>query len=275
MSASLGKTSSTMQTLLRFGQALPGPRADVGVLDVRDELFGLKPGIPHVQGPHRAEPGHGFAVRPDAGQHGIAGELVAEAVGAACEDKAGGQAFDVPLPRGRKRFIKVVNVEDDPPLRRGKAAEIAQVRIAARLHAKARGGCAGQVHRHVERRPAIEGERRRQHAAVAQGNQLGDSPAVGFLDQPERDPAGRAAHSRRRGSCAGIVSAWPRRARSVRPAKGAARRSGVSRRRAVASRQGVLRGPCSWVFFAYRPEKVDVEVVTRRADANHIAQITQ
>ena len=50
-------------------------------------------------------------------------------------------------------------------------------------------------------------------------------------------PVGRAAHSRRRGSCAGIVSAWPRRARSARPAKGAARRSGVSRRRAVASRR--------------------------------------
>ena len=182
----LGENVLDDADLFRFGQALPGPRADVGVLDVRDELFGLKPGIPHVQGPHRAEPGHGFAVRPDAGQHGIAGELVAEAARAAREDKAGGQAFDVPLPRGRQRFIQVVNVEDDPPLGRGKAAEIAQVRIAARLHAKARGGRAGQVHRHVERRPAIEGERRRQHAAVAQGNQLGDSPSVAFLDQSER-----------------------------------------------------------------------------------------
>ena len=71
-------------------------------------------------------------------------------------------------------------------LKNGRTAEIAQVGITARLHAKARGGCAGQVHRHVERRPAIEGERRRQHAPVPQGDQLGDSPAVGFLDQLER-----------------------------------------------------------------------------------------
>ena len=79
----------------------------------------------------------------------------------ACETKLAVRRFTSHSHGAGNRFIKVVNVEDDPPLRRGKAAEIAQMRIAARLHAKARRGCAGKVHRHVERRPAIEGERRR------------------------------------------------------------------------------------------------------------------
>ncbi len=109
-------------------------------------------------------------------------KLVAEAARAACDDKTGGQAVDIPLPRGRKRLIQVVNVEDDPPLWSREASEIAQMSITARLYAKARGGCAGQVHRHVERRAAIEGVRRRQHPAVAQRDQLGDSPLVGYLD---------------------------------------------------------------------------------------------
>jgi len=49
--------------------------------------------------------------------------------------KAGGQAFDVPLPRTGKGLIEVVDVEDHLALRGGEQAEVGQVRIPAQLHA--------------------------------------------------------------------------------------------------------------------------------------------
>ena len=49
-----------------------------------------------------------------------------------------------------------------------------------------RGGRRCQVRRHVQRRPAIEGEWRLQHSAVADRHQLRDATAVGPHDQPRR-----------------------------------------------------------------------------------------
>ena len=51
LSASLGKTSSTMQHFLPCRGA-SGPRADIVIIDFRDELFGLEAGIPDIQGSH-------------------------------------------------------------------------------------------------------------------------------------------------------------------------------------------------------------------------------
>jgi hypothetical protein len=167
-----GKVILEYAVAFRLGQALAGARG-CPHLGCPRRAFRLKTRIPHVQSPHPAELGHVFAIRPDAGEHGFPGLLFAESVGATRKDKAGGQAFDVPFPGGRECFIQVVDIEDDPPLRRGKAAEIAQVSVAARLHAKARYWRAGKVHGHVERRPAIKGERRPEHAPVAEGDQLG------------------------------------------------------------------------------------------------------
>jgi hypothetical protein len=79
-----------------------------------------------------------------------------------------------------------VNVENDPPLGRGKTAEVSEVRIAARLDAKPRRRCAGQIHGHVQRRPPVERKRQGHHATVAERDQLGYSPVVGFFDQSER-----------------------------------------------------------------------------------------
>ena len=63
------------------------------------------------------------------------------------------------------------------------APKLQQMTVAARLHAQPGRRRAGQVRGHVERRPAIEGERRLQHAAVAHGNQLGNASLVRFLHQ--------------------------------------------------------------------------------------------
>ena len=112
--------------------------------------------------------------------------VFAEAVAAAGQDEARGQPFDVPFPRGREGLVQVVDVEDDPPFRRREGAEIHQVAVAARLHAHAGRRGAGQVGGHVERRPAIERERRPQHASVANGDQLGNAAFVGGLHELHR-----------------------------------------------------------------------------------------
>ncbi len=79
-----------------------------------------------------------------------------------------------------------MNVEDESPLGRSEATEVAEVGVAAGLHAKARRGRGCEVDRHVERGAAIICERRGQHAAVAQRNQLRDSPGITLLDERDR-----------------------------------------------------------------------------------------
>ena len=48
------------------------------------------------------------------------------------------QALDVPLPRPGQRLVEVVDVEHQPPIRGGEAAEVRQVGIAAELDVQAR-----------------------------------------------------------------------------------------------------------------------------------------
>jgi len=59
------------------------------------------------------------------------------------DDKARNQAFEIPFPRRWQGFIKIVDGENLPPLRRRKTAEIGQVTIAAGLHPNPGGGQTG------------------------------------------------------------------------------------------------------------------------------------
>src|SRR5262249_41594295 len=53
----------------------------------------------------------------------------------------GGQPFKVPFPRSRERFVEIVDVENQVSLGRRESAEVHDVAITARLHAKlGRGG---------------------------------------------------------------------------------------------------------------------------------------
>ena len=72
------------------------------------------------------------------------------------------------------------------PFRGGVVAEVEQMAVAARLHAQPARRRDGQVCGHVERRASIEGERRLQHASVANRDQLGKSPLVRLLEQAQR-----------------------------------------------------------------------------------------
>ena len=62
-----------------------------------------------------------------------------------------------------QRLVEVVEVEDQPPVRRRVHAEIQQVRVAAALHPQARRRRAREVPRHDRRAAAVERERRDDH----------------------------------------------------------------------------------------------------------------
>ena len=96
------------------------------------------------------------------------------------DDDAGRQALDVPLPGSGQSFIEIVDVEEDVALRRGEAAEIHKVSVAAGLHAKSGRRGRREIGRHERGRPAIEGERRLGHAGEADRDQLLDSALVGL-----------------------------------------------------------------------------------------------
>jgi hypothetical protein len=102
--------------------------------------------------------------------------------------QAGRQPLDVPLERPGQRFVEIVDVEDQPPLRRGERPEIGQVRIPAQLHLKPRGRRAGQIRRHRQRRPPVKRERRHQHPPMPHRHQLRHT-ALGLpQQQPHRVP---------------------------------------------------------------------------------------
>ena len=102
------------------------------------------------------------------------------------DDDAGRQPLNVPLPGSGQSFIEVVDVEEDVALRRGEAAEIHKVSVAASLHAKSGRRGRRQIGRHDRGRAAIEGERRLGHAPEADRDQLRDSAFVGLAQKLDR-----------------------------------------------------------------------------------------
>ena len=50
------------------------------------------------------------------------------------DDDARDEPLEVPFPWGRQRLVEIIDVEDDISLRRGEAAEIQQMSVAASLH---------------------------------------------------------------------------------------------------------------------------------------------
>jgi hypothetical protein len=100
--------------------------------------------------------------------------------------------LDVPLERGGQRLVEVVDVEDQPPVRRGEHAEVQQVRVAAALHPDAGRGRVREVPRHRRRRAAEIGERRGEHAAVPDRHQVGHARGGLLLEDRDRvRPVGR------------------------------------------------------------------------------------
>ena len=123
--------------------------------------------------------------------------LRAKAVVARRDQHAHRQALDVPLPRTRQRLVEIVDIEHQPPLRRGEHPEVRQVRIPAALHRQPRPRRRGEVAGHDHRRPAIERERRDQHPPVADRHQLRHARLRLALEQLDRIGPSRRRLERR------------------------------------------------------------------------------
>jgi hypothetical protein len=102
------------------------------------------------------------------------------------DDDAGRQSLDVPLPGSGQSFIEIVDVEEDVALRRGEAAKIHKVSVAAGLHTKSGRRGRRQIGRHDRGRAAIKGERRLGHASEADRDQFRDAAFVGLAQKLDR-----------------------------------------------------------------------------------------
>ena len=119
----------------RVGQTFPNTRASLFVLDRGDQVFHVDVRVPDIQDVHLAELCQSLSVGSDACGCCVPGKTVAEAVVSAGENEAGGQALYIPFPGGGERLIQIIDVENDPSLRRGKCAEVEKMTIAASLNA--------------------------------------------------------------------------------------------------------------------------------------------
>src|SRR5690349_298664 len=131
--------------------------------------------VPDVEVAHRGELAHRFAIATGDCEDGRAALCVAEAAVPGGDLEARGEALDIPLERAAQRLVEVVEVEDERPLRRGEAAEVREVRVAAKLDVEPRSRRRREVMRHYGGSAAVHRERRGEHAAVADRDELGDA----------------------------------------------------------------------------------------------------
>ena len=152
----------------------------------RQKVAVVEPGVPDVEHVHGGKVAHFSAIAAGAGDRRIAAVRVGEPVRTGGEHKRGDEPLDVPLPGCRQCLVEIVDVEDEPALRRGKAAEIHQMAVAAHLDMDAAHRRAGQIGRHDAGGPAVKGEWRLQHAAIAQRHQIRLPSRIGGLENADR-----------------------------------------------------------------------------------------
>ncbi len=104
----------------------------------------------------------------------LAALLGLEPVLASGDLEAGDQSLEVPFEGPRQRLVEVVGIEDQMALGGTEDPEVAHVRIPAELRPESGVGRPGQVGSHQQCGAPIEGERRDEHAPVADGDQFGD-----------------------------------------------------------------------------------------------------
>ena len=196
-SSHLVSLPSARRLFLR-SRVLHGPLDLVGGLpaeplaDAGEDLVGVEARVPEVEIAHLRELAHRLPVRAAHGRHGAAPVAGAEPRVARCHRDAGAEPLQVPLPRPREGLVEVVQVEDELPVRRGEAAEVRQVGVAAELRGEPGARGLGQVRRHDRRAAAEEGERRRGHPRVPNRKQLRHARLALSLQHPDRRPPGPA-----------------------------------------------------------------------------------
>ena len=155
-------------------------------LQLLEQRLNLDVGIPDIQVAHRGSLPHPGPVLRGHRQHDRAPLRGREPAIPAGDLETRGQPLHVPLPRARQRLVEIVDVEHQLPLGGGEHPEVRQVRVAANLDRQpgARGG--GQVGGHDQRGTPVERERRHQHPAVTDRNQLRNPACRLLLQQPDR-----------------------------------------------------------------------------------------
>jgi len=123
---------------------------------------------------------HVLAIRLRQVEYGIFAATTAHAEFTRREDDTRGQALDVPLPGGLERFVEIVDVEQELALGAGESAEIRSVAIAAGLHANSGGGSFREIPSHHCRRTTEKCKRGLAHAAIADGQKVGEAAAIGL-----------------------------------------------------------------------------------------------
>ena len=162
-----------------------GPRRSVG-LQLRAHLLDVEAVVPGVQHRRVSRLQHLLAVPVAGGDEQCPALLIGEPAVAAGDLEARHQPLDVPLEGAGVRLVEVVDVEDEPALRRAEQPEVREVRVTAELHREvaARGG--GEIGGHQQRGTAVEREGRHHHASVPDRDELGDARRGLLLEQRDR-----------------------------------------------------------------------------------------
>ena len=169
--AGVGLGQQRLGGLEPFGLDLGPVGLDLGPELAQGRLY-VQVRIPDVQEGLLREGAHRRAVALGRREGDLAPGFGGEPVVPPGHRQARGQPLDIPLERAGQRFVEVVDIEDQPPFRRGERAEIGQVRVPAQLHPQPRRGSGGQIRRHRQCRSPVERERRHQHPAMPDRHQL-------------------------------------------------------------------------------------------------------
>jgi hypothetical protein len=223
-----------------------GALHDLGVprgAEQLERVVDVEVGVPDVEGPHRGEACHRGAVLLDGAGGDLVLLLLLEAVGLGRDHHARREALDVPLPGPGERFVKVVDVEDEPTFGRGEDAEVRDVGVAAELSDEAGARRQREVGGHDLRRAAVEGERRGEHPAEADRDELLHARRVLALEELDRVGA------LRRRVEGGVALARDVEAGGL-AAGGALGGARLRRRRVVGLGRGLGGGVWRWFAFA-------------------------
>ncbi len=152
------------------------------------ECVDVEAGVPDLEQVHRREAEHRLAVGADHGEHRRPPFGDREVAVATRDLEACRKALHVPLERPRQRLVEVVDVEHEGALGGGEAAEVGEMGVAAQLDLEARARRRREVGGHDRRRAPVERERRREHPAVADRQELGHARHALLLEDPHRFP---------------------------------------------------------------------------------------
>ena len=179
---------------------------DLEVLEIARECVNVEAGVPDLEQIHRREVEHRLAVGADYREHRRPPVCDREVAVATRDLEACRKALHVPLQRPRQRLVEVVDVEHEGALGGSKAAEVGEMGVAAQLDLQTRARRGREIGGHDRRRAPVERERRREHPAVADRQELRHARDALLLEDPHRFPV----RGRRKCSVAGSGNGFSR-----------------------------------------------------------------